>query len=110
MTTLPRDTDNNPIQALRLDPEGSHALNATSTSTRNSTAFADDTRVVSLYATGAVYVKFGLSDVIADANDHYFPSGLYYDFAIGGGKTLQYTHIAVIAADTACTVYLSEKQ
>lgn len=109
MTTLPRDTDNHPIQALRLNPTGSHTINAISTSARNSTAFSDDTRVVSVYASGPVYLKFGLDDVSADTSDHYFPSGLYYDFAIGGGKTLQYTHLAVIAADNSCIVYLSEK-
>lgn len=109
MTTLPRDNDNIAIQALRLRPDGAHALAATSASNRTTTAFDDDTRVVSVYATGPVYIKFGLGDVVADNADHYFPSGLYYDFAIGGDKTLQYTHMAVIAADADCDVYLSEK-
>ena len=110
MTTLPRDNDNNAIQALRLNPNGAHALNAGATSSRNAQAFDNDTRIVSVYATGPVYLQFGESDVSASNNNHYFPSGLYYDFAIGGGKTLQFTHIAVVAADENCQVYLSEKQ
>lgn len=54
MTTLPRDSDNNPIPAMRLNPNGAHEIAATSVSARNSVAFDDNTRVVSVYATGAV--------------------------------------------------------
>ena len=110
MTTLPRDTDDNTIQALRLNPLGAHSLTASpSVSARNGTAFAEGTRIVSVYATGPIYMQFGESGVIADSGAHFFPAGLYYDFAIGGGKTLQSTHLAVLAADTSCQVYISEK-
>ena len=110
MTTLPHDNDNNAIQALRLNPNGAHALNATAISSRNIIAFDEDTRIVSVYAPGPIYIQFGEDDVTATASDHYYPSGLYYDFAIGGDKTLQFTHIAVLSADSNCEVYLSEKQ
>ena len=111
-TLLPKDADNNPISALRLRSGGSHAISATATSARNATAFPDDTKVVSLYATGAVYVKFGSSTVTATTSDHYFPTGLYYDFAVSGGdsKGPRNTHVAVLAASTSCTVYVSEKE
>lgn len=46
----------------------------------------------------------------ASATDHYYPDGLYYDFAIGGDKTLHFTHLAVLAADAGGTVYISEKR
>jgi len=98
---------------LRLRASGgAHAIAATGTSARNSTAFATDTKVVSLYATGAVYVRFGASTVTATTADHYFPQGVYYDFAIQGGdsKGPRSSHIAVLAASTSCTVYVSEKE
>jgi len=110
MTTLPRDSDNTPIPALRLNPNGAHQLNATSTASRNATAFDDDTRVISVYATNDIYMKFGDSSVNATPSDHFFPKGLYYDFAIGGDKTLQTQYLSVMAVSADCDVYISEKQ
>ena len=110
MTTLPRDNDNNAIQALKLKPSGAHSISATASSSRNTTAFDDDTRIVGFYATGAVYMSFGDASAVATSSDHYFPGGLYYDFAIGGDKTLHFSHVAVLAVDADCTVYISEKQ
>lgn len=110
MTTLPRDTDNTPIPALRLNPNGAHQINATDTSSRNTAAFSSNTRVISLYATVPVRVQFGDDAVVATATSHYFPANIYYDFAIGGGKTMHSSHIAVLADDADGIVYLSEKQ
>lgn len=110
-TILPVDDDNNPIPAIRLKSGGgAHAIAATATTARNATAFDAATKVVSLYATGAVYVRFGTSGVTASSSDHYFPSGVYYDFSIGGGKVPHYTHVAVLRASADCTVYVSEKE
>lgn len=109
MTTLPMDSDSNPIPALRLKPGGAHSINATDTSARNATGFQAATRVVSVYATAPVRLAFGGADVTATVSDHYFPSGVYYDFAIGGGKTMHTTHLAVLADNVDCTVYVSEK-
>lgn len=110
MTTLPRDSDNTPIPALRLNPNGSHRISATSTAARNTTAFDDNTRVISVYATNDVYIQFGDSAINATATGHFFPKGLYYDFAIGGDKTLQTQYLSVLAASSDCDVYVSEKQ
>ena len=109
-TLLPVDSDNNPIPAVRLKPSGAHALSATAASARYAVAFDADTRVVSLFATGPVYVKFGGADVVATASDHYFPAGVYYDFALGGGKVPHYTHLAVLRVSADATLYLSEKE
>lgn len=110
-TILPKDADNNAIQALRLRPNGAHTIAATTTSARNVTAFATTTKIVSLYATGPVFVRFGNSTVTATNTDHFYPDGFYYDFAIGGGdKGYQFTHVAVIAAGSNCTLYVSEKE
>jgi len=108
MTSLPLDFDNNPIQALALRDGGAKTLSATAASARSS-AFAGDTQIVSVYATGPVYLKFGDSSVTATSSDHYFPAGVYYDFSLGGGKTGRKTHLAALRADQDCAVYISEK-
>jgi hypothetical protein len=111
-TLLPKDADNNLIPALRLRGGGAHSLSATSTSSRNSTGFAATTKVVSVYATGPVYLRFGGASATAANTDHYFPEGVYYDFAISGGgdKGPHNTHLAVLAAESNCAIYISEKE
>lgn len=112
-TLLPRDDDNNIIPAMRLIDGGAHVIAASATSNRNASPFAATTRVVSVYATGPVFVQFGKGSVTATTSDHYYPDGIYYDFALSGGfsgKSLHYTHIAVLAAADDCSVYISEKE
>lgn len=108
-TLLPQDINNNPIPAMRLKSSGAHSISATASSARNSTAFDGETQVVSLYADVPVYIAFGDSSVTATASDHYYPSGVYYDFAVGSEETGQFTHVAVLRVDTDGTVYVSEK-
>lgn len=109
-TLLPTDLNDNPIPAIRLKSGGAHSISSGASSTRNSTAFETDTKVISLYATEDVYVKCGNSSVTATASDHFFPKGVYYDLAIAGEGTAQYTHIAVLQVSTAGTVHISEKE
>lgn len=111
-TSLPTDVNANVIPAMRLKTGGAHSIAVTATSARNATAFNADTKVISLYATVAVFVKFGTSTVTAANTDHYFPAGTYYDVAISGGdvKGPQSTHIAVLAVSGNGTVYISEKE
>ena len=109
-TLLPLDTNNNVIPAIRLKNNGAHAISVTASSARNSSAFDTDTRIISLYATVPVYIAFGDSNVTADSSDHYFPAGLYYDFAIGGDQVGQYRYIAALAAVDDGDLYISEKE
>lgn len=113
-TLLPKDADNNVIPALRLRSSGgAHTIAASTSSARNSTAFSAETQVVSVYATGPVYLKCGGASVTAANTDHFYPDGVYYDFAIGGGdiKGPHFTHLAVLrAGDEDCSVYVSEKE
>jgi hypothetical protein len=112
-TLLPRDDDNNTIPAMRLRDNGSHSIAATVVSARNAVAFSSGTRVISVFATGPVFLHFGKSDVVATNTDHYYPGGVYYDFALSGGapgKSQHSTHLAVLAAGSNCTVYISEKK
>ena len=109
-TLMPTDDNNNPIPALRLKDGASHAIAATATTARNSTAFGTDTQVVSICATVPVFVRCGGATVTATTADHYFPAGLYYDIAVGGDGQKQTTHIAVLRAEaTDGIVYISEK-
>ena len=113
MTTLmPKDADNNIIPALRLKDGGAHNIASSGSAQRNTTAFNQDTKVISLYATEAVYIKFGETDVAATANDHYFPAGLYYDIALSGGgaKGAHYAYISVLQVANAGNVFVSEKE
>ena len=109
-TFLPTDMDDNVIPAVRLKDGCAHSVAFTAVSARNATAFNDETRIISLYATQPVYVKFGGASVTATAADHYFPAGVYYDFSVGGGKVGHYTHIAALQVSTGGTLYISEKE
>lgn len=112
MTKLPTDINNEPIQALRLKTTGgAHTIAATtSASTRNAAAFDNATRIVSLYATQNMYIRFGDNASAATSGDHFFPAGTYYDFAIGAEGERQYTYLAARAVSTNGTVYISEKE
>lgn len=60
MTTfLPTDSDNHPIPALRLKDNNAHKISSGGASSRNITAFGEKTRVISIYATEDVYLRFG---------------------------------------------------
>jgi len=109
-TKLPLDSNDNPIPALRFKNDAAHVINFSTSSVRNSAAFDADTRVVSVYATQNMYVRFGDSSVTADANDHFFPAGQYYDVAIGGDGAGHHTHISAIRVDTDGVLYVSEKE
>jgi len=108
-TKLPLDVNDNPIPALRLRDGGAHLVNSGNTSARNVAAFDDQTRVVSVFATEAVYLRFGDQSVVASSSDHYFPAGVYYDVALGGDGVAHDTHVAVLQVSSAGNVYLSEK-
>lgn len=105
------DANNNPLPALRLKKDGAHSIAASASSARNTAAFDARTKIISVYATVPVYIAMGGADVEADSGDHYYPAGIYYDFAIEGHASAHYTHIAVLRADgTDGTVYISEKE
>ncbi|MCB9990339.1 MAG: hypothetical protein H6867_03035 [Rhodospirillales bacterium] len=109
-TVLPTDVNDNPIPAVRFKDGAAHAITTSGTSAKNSTAFADGTRIISIFATEDVYIKFGGSSATATTSDHFFPKNIYYDVAIGGDATKQYTHIAALQVSTAGTLYVSEKE
>lgn len=112
-TLLPKDADNNVIPALRLKDGSAHTVNITATATNNATAFSETTKIISLYSTVAVYLKFGDNGVTATTSDHYFPAGVYYDVAIsaGSGKGPHHGYISALRAGTEDgTLYISEKE
>ena len=111
-TLLPKDADNNIIPALRLRDAGAHTMNVTGASTRNTVAFNDETKVISVYATAPVFLNFGDNTVTSTTADHYFPGGVYYDIAItgGSGKGAHNAYVSALRAEEDCTLYISEKE
>ena len=109
-TLLPQDSNDNPIPALRLKPNGAHNITIGVASTRNTTAFDAETRIISIYSDTPTYIAFGNSSITATTSDHYFPSGIYYDFSIGGDDRAHYTHLAVLQTSQTGTIYISEKE
>lgn len=105
-TALPFDANGNPMPALRLrNPGGAHTINATASSAASGT-FNSETRVVSVYATVPVYLRFGGDSPVAATTDHYFPAGIYYDFAVDEATR----KLAVLReGSTDGKVYISEK-
>lgn len=108
---LPKDDDNNPIQALRLKDGAAHKMIATNTSVTNTIPFNIETKVISIFCTENIYIEFGNNSIIANNNSHFFPAGVYYDFAINNLKQAKDTHIAILKAGANdAIVYISEKE
>lgn len=111
-TLLPKDADNNIIPALRLRDGGAHTLNISGAATSNVTAFNEATKVISLFATTDVYLKFGDVGVSATTSDHFFPANTYYDIALSGGagKGAHHPYVSALRVTEDGTVYISEKE
>ena len=111
-TLLPKDDDNNVIPALRFADGRAHQIVSTGTATSNTAAFDDITKIISVFASEPVYMKFGEVGVTATNADHFFPAGIYYDVAISGGagKSSHARYISVLSVDADATVFISEKE
>ncbi|MEI7609012.1 MAG: hypothetical protein WCJ64_16670, partial [Rhodospirillaceae bacterium] len=110
-TQLPTDENGHPIPALRFAPGGAHVLAVSAASARLG-PFAAKTRVISLYATGPVYLATGDATVTAGTSDHFFPAGSYQHISLGGdlqGRN-RHTCLAAMRADGDCSLYVSEKE
>ena len=108
-TLLPVDANNYPLPAMRLLATGAKTITVIATTARTATAFDADTRVVSLYATTAMFIRFGNSTVAATLTDHYLPANTYLDFAIAGDDVQSFTHLAAIRAAADGVLYISER-
>jgi hypothetical protein len=109
-TYMPTDLRNNPIPVLRMREDKAHTINVTATSARNSTAFDAETRVVSLYATEDMFIRFGNSSITATTSHHFLPAGTYYDVSLGGQGNGFASHVAAIRSTSDGTLYISEKE
>lgn len=109
-TLLPTDQNNQPIPAVRLRHDGAHKISVSNSAARNQTAFNSDTKVISIYATVPVYIAFGDETIIATSDDHYFPAGIYYDVAVGGGRSAHNGYISALRVSGDGMLYISEKE
>ncbi|MBV6633653.1 MAG: hypothetical protein KI792_11560 [Alphaproteobacteria bacterium] len=107
-TSLPIDSQGNAIPALRPRPGAAHEIAVTSSSARNSTAFAADTQVIGVFSSVPAKISLGDSSVSATSVDHFVPAGQYLFFSIGMATRGQASHLAVIATDGDGTLYISE--
>ena len=108
-TQIPCDSDGIPIPALRLRPGGSHSLVVGHESNRTG-SFDPATRVVSVFATGPLFLRSGGADVTAATSDHYIPEGIWLTLSLGGGKAQRHTHLAAIRSAADCTLHISEME
>lgn len=109
-THMPRDNHNNPIPVLKFADGGAQKVNITASSARNAVAFNANTRVVSIYLSGAAYMRQGGASVVATATDHYIPANTWIDVGIGHPDTGDFsTHMAFLRVDTDCVANLSER-
>jgi len=106
---LPTDANGFPVPALSLRPGGAHKINAVTTSSvRNSAAFASDTGVISIYADGPIYFRLGNASTTASNTDHYLPPANILYIATHSAGAGRASYLATLAADYNCTVYVSE--
>lgn len=109
-TLMPRDDDLVPIPALRLRPGGAHQLAVGAVSATTVQPFPPGTRVISVFATGPVFLRTGTAGVTASPTDHFIPPNTYLDLSLGNPHTEVHTHVAAIRASTDCTLYISERE
>ena len=109
-TTLPIDSNSNPIPVLSILPDGGQKVAVTAASARNATNFQTETRVVSLYATEDMYIQFGNATVTSNVNTAFFlAKGVYKDFAVNDRDELKFLRVAAIRATVDGTLYVHER-
>ncbi len=118
MTEMIFDNNGTPIPALTMREGGAHAVAFTAIAANNSTAFKDDTVIVSLFSTEPCFIKLSEnSGDNASLSDHYFPANIYYDISLGGRPSEGYgqkkpnkKYISAIQESSGGTLYISEKE
>jgi hypothetical protein len=108
-TVLPVDANNYPVPVLRLRPGASQNLAVSTSSVRCATSFNTETRIVGIYATSAMFVRFGDSTVTATTGDHYLPADTYMDVSVAADDLQSFSSVAAIRSATDGTLYVSEK-
>jgi hypothetical protein len=89
---------------------GAQQVTISGTSAKNATAFADSTRVISIYSDTDCHIEIGTSSVVATTSDHFIPAQTYMYLSITLHGDVAFTHIAVIQASAGGTLYISEFQ
>jgi hypothetical protein len=108
-TILPVDANNYPVPVLRLRPGAAQNIAVSTTSVRCATAFNTETRVVGIYATSAMFVRFGDSTATAATTDHYIPADTYMDVSVAADDLQSFSYVAAIRNATDGILYISEK-
>ena len=112
MTIQPRDAGNTPIPLLGYRHGTGQRIDfATGSATEQSDPFNSRTKVVTAYATQDCF--FAVGNVTVDANDddggsHFMPGSVPQDIVVGGKDDIA-TCISVSGANSAGTLYISER-
>lgn len=107
MTKQPRDDGNEAIPVLGYRSGGAQHINITSSS--RSAAFADSTRVISIYATEACYIALGNAAISASASDHFIPADTYLDISLGSDIDSRKLHKYLAISGTGGIIHISER-
>lgn len=110
-TTLPRDSQGNPIPVLGVLPGGGKKVAVGAASARTATDFAKDVQVITLYATENMHIEFGDATAVAlnDGTSHYLVKGVYRDFAVNDRGELSFTRVAAIRDTADGTLYVTQR-
>ena len=111
MSKQPRDDGNDPIPVLALRPNRGLQVPFTSSS-NTSPQISHSVRVVTLFATQDCFVEVGDSGVEANtSNSHFLSGSIPYDISLGAetNPADNDKYVAVIQAQTAGTLYISER-
>lgn len=111
MSKQPRDDGNDPIPVLGLRPNRGLQVPYTASS-NTSPQISNSVRVVTLFATQDCFVEIGDSGVEANtSNSHFLAGSIPYDISLGAetDPAENDKYVAVIQAQTAGTLYISER-
>lgn len=111
MSKQPRDDGNDPIPVLALRPNRGLQVPYTASS-NTSPQISNSVRVVTLFSTQDCFVEVGGASVEANtSNSHFLSGSIPYDISLGAetNPADNDKYVAVIQAQTAGTLYISER-
>lgn len=109
MTAQMRDDNHNPVPVFRRRADLAHNVTVAAAGVQL-IAFDEKTKIVSFWAEGTVFLKFGDADVVATEDDHALPAGVIdYEPLIDEKGNLVATHLSVYSAD-GTEFHLSERE
>lgn len=109
MAAQMRDENHHPVPVFRRRAGLAHNVEVAA-GNASLIEFDSKTTIVSFWAEGTVYLKFGDENIIATADDHALPAGVVdYEPLIDQALKKVATHVSVYSED-GVNFYLSERE